>query len=827
MAGQVNIVVLADASDAVRGLRQTGDAAEQAQQRVSRAGTLLKTAGAALFGGAVAVGGAAATIGVKTAASMQQSQIAFETLLGSTAKAKQFIGDLSSFAAKTPFTMPGLTDAARQLIGVGQNADSVIPTLTAFGDTAGALGLSQDQFNRVMLATTQALGKGKVQAEEMMQITEAGIPIWPLMSRALGKPVAELQELAQKGKLVTADVLPKLQAQMEKDYGGAMAKQSQTLTGLWSTLTDTVQMGLGKAFIPLTPILGKAATAATALLGKGLEKLSQWIERDAVPWLNRFSAEWTRNIDGTLGGETHQIITGVIGLVRDLFHNDGGGGQTAANLRDVGEAISRAVAEFRAGSDDLPSFNDVLKVTSKVLGWVADNADLVIKVLPFIVAALLAAKAAQSAANASIVLTIPLRIADVTATLALAAANRQLAIAINTATGAERIGVLARIRSTIATAAQRAATIASTIATRTWTAVTWLAKAATDGTLIGIVRYTAALVASKAAALASAIASRAQAAATLVWTGITRTATAVQWAFNAAMDANPIGLVVIAVLALAAGLVLLYRKNETFRKAVDKGWADFKTGAVAIFSYILGFWRTMFDAYSTLFQTWLSAVKTYWSGLVWLKDLAVSVFAGVTGVVGSFLGWLGDTIASGVQVVLGIWDRLTGIYDRAIALRDHILGLFAGAGNWLLDAGKNIVKGLLDGILDAVPGLRSTLGWVTGKVKDWKGPPARDAALLRDSGALIMQGLIHGIGSQLPALRSTLAGVTTTIAGSIDNAAIAPAEPFAAGSAAGPTVVNLTVNVAPGADPAEAGRLAVNAIRAYERRAGRTLLASA
>ena len=47
-------------------------------------------------------------------------------------------------------------------------------------------------------------------------------------------------------------------------------------------------------------------------------------------------------------------------------------------------------------------------------------------------------------------------------------------------------------------------------------------------------------------------------------------ATAAQWLFNAAMDANPIGIAVIAIAALTAGLVLAYKHIKPFREWVNK-----------------------------------------------------------------------------------------------------------------------------------------------------------------------------------------------------------------------------------------------------------------
>jgi len=63
------------------------------------------------------------------------------------------------------------------------------------------------------------------------------------------------------------------------------------------------------------------------------------------------------------------------------------------------------------------------------------------------------------------------------------------------------------------------------------------------------------------------------------WAAAQAIATAAQWAFNAALTANPIGLVVVAVAALVAGLVLLYRRFESVRNIVKALLAPLKAAA--------------------------------------------------------------------------------------------------------------------------------------------------------------------------------------------------------------------------------------------------------
>jgi tape measure domain-containing protein len=236
---------------------------------------------AAAMGAAATAGG---ILGVKTAASMEQATIGFTTMLGSAKKADVFVRRLGRFAASTPFELPGLIESSRLLIGVGLNTKQTMATLQAFGDTAGAVGIGQDNFQRVMLATAQSISAGKIKLGDMNQLMNNGIPIWKLLSRALGLPVPKIQALISHGELLTDDVLPKLQAQMEKDYGGAMADQSKTLTGLWSTFQDTLSIGLANIITPYMGALKGGLSAAITGLGGALDLVSTGIGRIQSAW---------------------------------------------------------------------------------------------------------------------------------------------------------------------------------------------------------------------------------------------------------------------------------------------------------------------------------------------------------------------------------------------------------------------------------------------------------------------------------------------------------------------------------------------------------------
>lgn len=107
-------------------------------------------------------------------------------------------------------------------------------------------------------------------------------------------------------------------------------------------------------------------------------------------------------------------------------------------------------------------------------------------------------------------------------------------------------------------------------------------------------------VAYKAAILATRGAITAINAATKAWT-------AVQWLLNAALTANPIGLVIAAVAALVAGFVLAYKNIEPFRKFIDGLWRLLKNSVVAAF-----------NAVSYAIEKMVSWVKRAWE---WVQKL--------------------------------------------------------------------------------------------------------------------------------------------------------------------------------------------------------------
>jgi len=590
MARDVKVAIVGDSSNLRR-------AAEAAHSSLSTMGVAAGVVAANVITSLGRMGLSALKSGVQTAASMEQASISFTTLLGSAQKSQSFLDQLSKFAASTPFELPGLVDASRQLLGAGAAAKDVVPTLTAFGDASGALGLSQDNFNHIMMATTQAMAAGTLHAGDLLQMTEAGLPVWKLMSEALHKPISELKTMSEKGQLLTKDVMPKLQAQMEKDYGGSMAKQSQTLTGLWSTLMDTFHQGMAKALIPMEPMLRALIPGAANVMGKAL---------------------------GALGSGVGQFFGGLSGHVKRMDQSD------RPKLELFGLGIRAMVHAFQSGD-----------VTSKGFVGTMEKIGIAVRKIVTVLSGVFAQAMTWFKQNGPTIFSGLLTSIENLASIAL-----PLLIQAWEAFRQPLTDVIQFLARTAIPAI---------------TAITgWLAQ---YGSIIRVVAVGigAIVVAMKLWNLAIA-----------TWAAIQRIAIALQAAWNAVMAANPIGIVILAIVGLAAAFVYAYKHSETFRNIVNGAFTAVKNVVMGVYNWVRSNWPLLLAILTGPIGVAVLVIARNWgtikAGATAVKDWIVARF---NGVVGFFTGMPGRI----AKVAGGMWDGIKNAFRSAI---NWIIGAWNG-----------------------------------------------------------------------------------------------------------------------------------------------------
>ena len=121
--------------------------------------------------------------------------------------------------------------------------------------------------------------------------------------------------------------------------------------------------------------------------------------------------------------------------------------------------------------------------------------------------------------------------------------------------------------------------------------------------------------------IAATVAQKAHAAVALASAAKIKIITAAQWLWNAALTANPIGLIIVGIAALGAGLVWAYNKFEGFRAVVDTVWTGLKTvcpilelveaAFTGTLTFISDLWNGMslYDAGAKLIDTLVEGVK--------------------------------------------------------------------------------------------------------------------------------------------------------------------------------------------------------------------------
>ncbi|PRR85956.1 tape measure protein [Clostridium luticellarii] len=236
-------------------------------------GSISKTIAAAtsLQGVLLGVGGTWAGIvkPMQIAGDFEQTQMAFTTMLKSAQKANSFLSQAQNMANATPFEFPQLADASKKMLAFGWNVKSILPDLTTIGDAASGLGLGAEGINEITLALGQMKAKGVVQGDEILQLTEAGIPASKILQEQLGLTAEQVGNIGKQG--LSADkAVRALLTGMDKRFGGMMQDQAKTALGLMSTLKDTFE----------NKLMNPWGQGLWSGIKPGLTKVTDWLDKN-------------------------------------------------------------------------------------------------------------------------------------------------------------------------------------------------------------------------------------------------------------------------------------------------------------------------------------------------------------------------------------------------------------------------------------------------------------------------------------------------------------------------------------------------------------------
>lgn len=217
-----------------RGARSAGQEVEGLGTKIRNVAGIALGSVAAFFGIQEAVQG---IVGIaRVGGQFEILQKRLEALTGSAEAGEEAFAWIQDFTRNTPFQLDQVTDAFVRAKAFG--LDPMDGTLQAIADQASKTGGGMEALNGIVTALGQAYSKGKIQAEEMLQLVERGVPAWDLLAQATGRSVAELQKMTTAGELGRKEIELLIKALGESSAGAAQ-DQMQTLAGLVSNLRDT------------------------------------------------------------------------------------------------------------------------------------------------------------------------------------------------------------------------------------------------------------------------------------------------------------------------------------------------------------------------------------------------------------------------------------------------------------------------------------------------------------------------------------------------------------------------------------------------------------
>ena len=245
-----------------------------------------------------------ATVGMEYNALKETSQTTWTTLLGSQEEAIHQLDRIEKFAASTPFSQMGVDQMAKYLHNAGYEGEAVFDQLTKIGNMGSAFGVQEDALVEMTRQFSQVQQAGVAYTEDLNILADRGIPIYQALADATGSTVAEVKKMASEGQ-ITAEVYNAAIDSMAATTQGAMDAQSQTFSGMMSTLQDnltklagllTEQLfnavkGVLDVFLPLIEAFvqayaqsGSLSEAFASVLGPALEEMGIKVDGLKLVW---------------------------------------------------------------------------------------------------------------------------------------------------------------------------------------------------------------------------------------------------------------------------------------------------------------------------------------------------------------------------------------------------------------------------------------------------------------------------------------------------------------------------------------------------------------
>lgn len=643
--------------------------------------TVTKVGAGALGGLGAAVTGLAATGGISRALAIEDARAKLSGIGMDAEGVDKVMQNALNSVKGTAYGLGDAATVAASLSASGVQAGADLEgALKTVADTAQISGRSLTDVGAIFGSVA---ARGKLQGDDLLQLTSSGVPVLAMLGKHLGKTSEEISTMVSKGQIDFGT----FNAAMQEGIGGAALKAGDTFKGAWSNIKAALgRLGEGAA----TPVLNALRDSFNKLI-----PAVDAVATQAGPLFEQF---------GTIVGDTASKVTSLIAGIIDGSSNVDWSWVTAlkdgvVDLAQGGFAVLKPVI-----SEAWNVLQTLVPVVGRVLGKIMSLSG-----------ALMRNKTAMSI------------LAGVAGTLAGAIGGLKLGRAIGEFYKLQKAVMLTRLA--------KVKDIAETVILNSMYAGSWVKQHALA--FADLARKMAVATATKVKDIAVLAA---QKGAMVASTVATKGAAIAQKALNVAMKANPIGLVITAITALIGALVWFFTQTEAGKKAwaaitqafrsfiewIGPAWQALWSGVSAVFSAVWEFIKSLVVGYFTfIFNT----AMTIWNALA---GFFTGLWEGVKAVFSAAWDWITTTITNNWNTFIAagqaIWNALagffTGLWDgiknTAIAVWNWITSTITNNWNTFLAGGRALWNGFLSfftGLWDSIKNAAiAAANWVKDKV---------------------------------------------------------------------------------------------------------------
>lgn len=208
-------------------------------------------------------------------------------------------------------------------------------------------------------------------------------------------------------------------------------------------------------------------------------------------------------------------------------------------------------------------------------------------------------------------------------------------------------------------------------------------------------------------------------------------AAAKTWLLNAAMAANPIGLVVAAIAGLVAAFVVLWNKSEKFREFWKNLWEGIKKVVKPVIDFIVNYFKTIWEIFKTIWTNVFNFFKKIWDAIknafsqyiefiinyfktaweiiktVWnaVHDFFVAIWEGIKAIFEPVVEWFREKFETAWLIIKTIWEA---VHEFFTGIWEGIKSIFEGVVDWFKEKFETawlVIKAIWEAVTDFFSGI--------------------------------------------------------------------------------------------------------------------------